>query len=113
MNTELMFSNKSPEWETPQDLFDALDRLHCFDLDPAATAENAKCEKFFTAADNGLAQNWGGVTQCFVIRLMEKALQNGCKRDLKRHRSPEQRLSCFCLPVLIRNGFMIIASRAR
>lgn len=60
MNTELMFSSKTPEWETPQDLFDALDRIHRFNLDPAATADNAKCEKFFTAAENGLAQNWGG-----------------------------------------------------
>lgn len=61
MNTELMFSSKSEEWETPQDLFDALDRLHHFTLDPAATEENAKCRNFFTANDNGLSKNWGGV----------------------------------------------------
>jgi len=43
MNTALMFSSKSDEWSTPQDTFDALDEEFGFDLDAAATAENAKC----------------------------------------------------------------------
>lgn len=47
-------------WETPQNLFDELNREFNFDLDPCATHENAKCERYFTLADNGLTQNWGG-----------------------------------------------------
>lgn len=54
------YSSKSDEWETPWDLF--ID-LHCefgFTLDPCATHENAKCEKYFTIEDDGLAQSWDG-----------------------------------------------------
>jgi len=51
---------KTIEWETPQVLFDALNTLHHFDLDAAATAENAKCQSYFTVEENGLNQNWAG-----------------------------------------------------
>lgn len=59
MNTELMFSSKTPEWATPQDLFDKLNAEFQFTLDVCATAENAKCAKFYTREDDGLAQSWG------------------------------------------------------
>ena len=52
------FSSATCEWATPQWLFDALLREFAFTLDPCATAENAKCRRFFTAADDGLAQDW-------------------------------------------------------
>jgi hypothetical protein len=42
MNTDLMFSSKSDEWETPQDLFDKLNEEFHFTLDPCATHENHK-----------------------------------------------------------------------
>ena len=60
MDTALHFSSKSNEWSTPQDFFDALDKEFKFNLDPAATKENAKCAKFFTEKDDGLIQSWGG-----------------------------------------------------
>lgn len=60
MKTDAMFSSKTGEWTTPQDLFDALNTIYKFDLDPAATAENAKCTKYFTKEDDGLRQDWGG-----------------------------------------------------
>lgn len=55
------FSSATPEWATPQDFFDkcALE-FGPFDLDPCATAQNAKCPRFFTQADDGLAQQWKG-----------------------------------------------------
>lgn len=31
-----------------------------FDLDPCATAENAKCARYFSIADDGLSQEWRG-----------------------------------------------------
>ncbi len=37
------FSRKSDEWETPQDLFDQLDKEFHFTFDAAATKENTKC----------------------------------------------------------------------
>lgn len=60
MKTETLFSSASDEWETPQDLFDKLDAKYHFTLDVAASAENAKCEKYYDKSDNGLVQKWGG-----------------------------------------------------
>lgn len=48
-------------WETPQDLFDALNAEFGFTLDVCATTENAKCERYFTLRENGLWQEWTGV----------------------------------------------------
>lgn len=56
----VFFSSKSDEWETPQEIFDALNNEFSFTLDPASTKENKKCEKHFTIEDDGLSQSWGG-----------------------------------------------------
>jgi len=53
-----MVSSKSNEWETPQALFDELNREFHFTLDPCATKDNAKCLRYFTIEDNGLKQTW-------------------------------------------------------
>lgn len=60
MNTELMFSSATPEWETPQNLFDELNAKYNFTLDPASTDQNAKCKNHFTTLDDSLSKNWGG-----------------------------------------------------
>lgn len=60
MNTGVMFSSKTDMWATPQPLFDLLDSVFRFDIDVCATAENAKCARFFTDADDGLQQEWRG-----------------------------------------------------
>jgi hypothetical protein len=52
------FSSQSNEWATPTDFFTKLNREFLFTLDPCATPENAKCAKYFTEADDGLAQSW-------------------------------------------------------
>lgn len=57
-----MFSSKSAEWETPQKLYDMLDSIFHFTLDPCATAENSKCKKYFTKDDDGLKKSWEGHT---------------------------------------------------
>jgi len=59
-NKEVMFSSKTEEWETPQDIFDELNEIFKFTLDPCATDQNAKCDSYFTKEDDGLAQDWGG-----------------------------------------------------
>jgi len=57
------FSSASNEWATPQWLFDELNKLYGpFTLDPCATQENAKCERYFTKADNGLVKSWQNET---------------------------------------------------
>ena len=60
MNTKVMFSSASDNWPTPQDLFDQLNEEFDFDLDPCASANNAKCAQYFTKEQDGLKQNWGG-----------------------------------------------------
>jgi len=52
------FTSKSNEWETPSELFDKLNDEFHFTLDPCCTKENAKCERHYTIADNGLAHDW-------------------------------------------------------
>lgn len=52
------FSSLTPEWATPQWLFDALHREFGFTLDPCSTHANAKCERHFTVEDDGLHQSW-------------------------------------------------------
>lgn len=60
MNTKLMFSSKEEKWATPQNFFDVLNEEFHFTLDPAASDDNAKCEKYYTKDQNGLAQSWQG-----------------------------------------------------
>jgi len=55
-----MPQSKTDVWETPGWLFRRLDDEFHFTVDVAALPENAKCSRFYTAADNGLAQDWRG-----------------------------------------------------
>ena len=64
MNADALFSSASSEWETPQDLFDQLNNEFHFDVDTAATPQNAKCEIYYTASDDGLSEPWRGVCWC-------------------------------------------------
>lgn len=58
MINKVHFSNKSDEWETPQTLFDRLNSIHHFNLDVAASEQNAKCYVYFTKEDNALKCRW-------------------------------------------------------
>lgn len=64
MNKELMFSSKTDMWETPQDLFDKLNKEYNFECDVCAVPENAKCEFYYTPDVDGLKQEWTGVCWC-------------------------------------------------
>ena len=84
MNSAL-FSSSSDEWPTPQFLFDALNAEFGFTLDPCATPTNAKCRKYFTREQDGLAQDWSNETVFMnppygrVIGLwMAKAYETAC-----------------------------------
>lgn len=93
MISDVMFTSKSNEWPTPQSFFDELDKEFHFNLDPCATDENHKCEKYYTMADDGLSQNWGG-TACSVIRHMAETLANGLKRVTERDTRTTRLLLC-------------------
>lgn len=59
-NLNIMFSSGKDDWETPQNLFDQLNKKYNFTLDPCCTKENAKTKKYYTIKENGLLQNWEG-----------------------------------------------------
>lgn len=46
------------DWQTPQADYDRLDQEFRFTLDAAASAENAKCPRYFDEQADGLAQPW-------------------------------------------------------
>lgn len=54
------YSSNSEEWETPQDLFDALDSIYHFTLDACASIDNYKVAKYYTKEDDGLSKSWEG-----------------------------------------------------
>lgn len=57
-----MVSSKSNEWATPQKLFDYLNDIFHFTLDPCSTKENKKCAKNYTIEDDGLSKSWDDET---------------------------------------------------
>lgn len=58
-NLKGCFSSNSDEWETPQELYNELDREFDFQLDVCATSDNHKCPFYFTKDDDGLSKSWG------------------------------------------------------
>lgn len=57
---KVMFSSKTAEWTTPQTFYDRLNQEFNFTLDPCCTDETAKCNTYYTEADDGLSQSWAG-----------------------------------------------------
>lgn len=55
---KIHFSTGKDDWETPQYLFDALNKEFCFTLDPCADDNNHKCVKYYTKEQDGLMQSW-------------------------------------------------------
>ena len=85
-NLNVMYMSRSNEWATPQSFFDELDREFHFDLDPCATDQNHKCERYFTSENDGLSQNWGGYRVFCnppygrgISKWVEKSFREGCK----------------------------------
>jgi phage N-6-adenine-methyltransferase len=62
MNRGLL-SSENPRWGTPgkrDGFFAWLQAAFGFTLDPCAERWSAKCDRYFTEKDNGLAQSWAG-----------------------------------------------------
>lgn len=55
-----LYSSKTDMWATPKAFYDALNKEYHFELDPCCTADNAKCETFYTKDDDGLTKDWSG-----------------------------------------------------
>lgn len=91
MNTDVMFSSKSPEWATPQWLFDKLNQTYNFNLDPASTDENKKCENHFTLKDNGLLKDWGGHS-VFVNPPYGREIGEWVKKSFEESKKPNTKV---------------------
>jgi phage N-6-adenine-methyltransferase len=56
--SKALYSSDKEDWETPQALFDKLNKEFHFNMDAAANEHNAKCPMFFDKDDDGLKMNW-------------------------------------------------------
>lgn len=54
------YNGNGRDWQTPPEVFEPLNAEFRFTLDPCATPSSAKCERFYTESDNGLAKPWAG-----------------------------------------------------
>ena len=52
------FSSQRLDWQTPQAVYDELDKEFNFNLDPCCTKESAKCSRYFTEKEDGLSTLW-------------------------------------------------------
>lgn len=57
-NLAVLHSSKRHDWETPQSLFDSLNKVYDFEIDVCATENNAKVPTYFSPEMDGLAQTW-------------------------------------------------------
>jgi hypothetical protein len=55
-----MMGSRVHTWATPPEFFAALHAEFDFTLDPCCVPETAKCARYYTPADDGLAQDWSG-----------------------------------------------------
>lgn len=69
MINKALFSSNSDEWATPQELYNELNAEFNFNLDACATDDNHKAPTYFTKAEDGLKQEWGGI-DCLLTRLI-------------------------------------------
>jgi len=60
INESALMSSERQDWETPQDLFDALNEEFKFTLDAAASKENAKVTNYYDERLDGLSLPWPG-----------------------------------------------------
>ena len=103
---KVLFSSKSDEWETPQDVFNALHSEFHFTLDACATEQNHKCERFFTLSQDGLLQDWGGAL-CFAIHRIQ-TLPSGLKKRSEKAGKTTRLLSCLYHPERTQSISMIL-----
>ena len=74
------------------ELFEDLDREFGFNLDPCATAENAKCERHFTRGDDGLTQEWTG--RVFMNPPYGREIGNWMQKALEAAESTAELVVC-------------------
>jgi site-specific DNA-methyltransferase (adenine-specific) len=78
------FSSASAEWETPKVVYDYLNNIFKFELDPCSTDENHKCKLYFTKQTDGLNHHWNEYASSVFMNPVygepEVACKKGCKK---------------------------------
>ena len=55
------FESVNQTWETPDDLFNKINKIFHFNTDVCASKENTKCKKFYSENNSCLDKTWDGV----------------------------------------------------
>jgi phage N-6-adenine-methyltransferase len=86
---KVMFASDKTDWETPDWLFQKLNKEFGFDLDVCATHENTKVDNYFTPQDDALTQVWfdtcwlnppyGREISTWMLYAMSQAIQGNCE----------------------------------
>lgn len=90
MINKALYSSEKNDWETPQKLFNELNKEFQFDLDATANDYNAKCKKYFTKEQDALVQDWRGSVFCNppygreIPKFLEKAYTESQKEYCDR-----------------------------
>ena len=92
MLSKALFTSNSDEWETPQELYEELNKEFNFQIDVCASEQNHKCKKYFTKEKDGLSKKWGG-TLYFVTPHIHKLI-NGLKKHSEKRERIIQSLLC-------------------
>ena len=102
-----MLSSASNEWRTPQALYDVLHDEFRFTLDAAATADNAKCDKYITAEDDALTLDWHAITPGYWRQTGDRTVSVWCNPPYGRgvgkwvKKAYEESLKGCCVVVLV------------
>lgn len=99
MLNQALFTSVKDNWETPQSVFNELNAEFNFELDAAASDENAKLSKYFTKEDNALSQEWGGEnTNVFCNPPYGRELRKWLEKGYKEHLRCPKRKIVFLIP---------------
>ena len=64
MFNKSLFSSRSDNWETPQEVFDYWNNIYQFNVDVCADEHNHKCPFYYSKEDDGLTKDWFGSVWC-------------------------------------------------
>ena len=92
MKTEnsVHFSSKTINWNTPWYLYKWLDKKFHFELDPASSDENHKCDIWFTKEEDGLNRDWAMVADSVFLNPGYGNPEYPCKSNCKKKRCVER-----------------------
>jgi site-specific DNA-methyltransferase (adenine-specific) len=85
------------DWATPWPLFRLINAEFNFTLDAAASSENAKCERYLTELEDGLAQSWAG-ERVFINPPYGKAAPEWVKKAYWETASGCELVVCLVVP---------------